>query len=171
MTDFDIEALYRALDEQRRTRGLSWPGVAHQINATFADVKSARPMAVSSMTGMRSRTFIEGNVVLLQLRWLDRTPESFVPGHPAPTTPETTLPHLPTNRILRWDPPALHAALDASRRAGGLTWKQVADEIPGFTPRMLTELAGARHVAFPQVMRLVAWLNQPAVNFTEARSR
>jgi hypothetical protein len=171
VADFDIEALYRALDDQRSAQGLSWSGVAREISASFADVTSARPVAVSSLTSMASRRFLEGDIVLLELRWLDRTPESFVPGHPAPTTPETRLPRLASDRILRWDPPALHGALDSSRRRRCLTWKQVSDEIPGYTPRMLTALANARHVSFPLVMRLVIWLNQPAATFTKARER
>jgi len=50
-----------------------------------------------------------------------------------------------------------------------MTWRQVADEIGGFTPGMLTGLAKARHVGFPRVMRLVAWLDRPAASFTALR--
>jgi len=159
------------MDGQRAARGLTWQRVAREINNTFEGVKTARPVAASTLTGMPSRTSVEGNVVLLVLRWLDRTPESFIPNHPAPTAPGTALPRLPPDRILRWDLQALFATTDAQRRQHGLTWKQVADEIEGFTPGMLTGLAKARHTGFPQVMRLVTWLGQPAVSFTAERSR
>jgi hypothetical protein len=39
-----------------------------------------------------------------------------------------------------------------------------------FTTGMLTGLATARHIGFPRVMRLVAWLSEPAVRFTRPRS-
>jgi hypothetical protein len=50
-----------------------------------------------------------------------------------------------------------------------MTWKQVADEIGGFTPATLTGLAKARHIGFPRVMRLVIWLDRPTASFTVAR--
>src|SRR6185437_1581883 len=83
---------------------------------------------------------VEGNIVL-QMR--AHTGE-FVPGHPAPLAPRTQLPKAPADRRLRWDVPALHAALDARRRERGMTWKQVAEEIGGFTPAMLTGLTASR---------------------------
>lgn len=76
------------------------------------------------------------------------------------------MPQPPPDRRLRWDVPALHAALDQRRREQAMTWKQVADEIVGFTPGMLTGLARARHISFRPVMRLLAWLDQPAARFT-----
>lgn len=131
----------------------------------------ARPVSAPTVKGMQTRTGVQGTIGLLMLRWLGRTPESFVPNHPAPTTPETLLPRSTRDRILRWDVPALHAALSAQRAEPGMTWKQVADEIGGFTPGQLSGLASQRQVAFPQVMRLVAWLGQPAVKFTVLRRR
>jgi Helix-turn-helix len=103
------------------------------------------------------------------LLWLHRTPESFVPGHPSPVTPDKILPEPSPDRRLRWDVPALHAALNQKRQERGMTWKQVADEIGGCTPATLTGLATGRHISFPQAMRLVAWLDRPAVSFTVFR--
>jgi uncharacterized protein YfiM (DUF2279 family) len=169
--DFDLGALYAALDAQREARGLSWEATAREINRSFEGVTTARPLSASTMTGIRRRSVVEGNCVLLMLEWLGRTPESFIPNHPAPTTAETALPSTDNNRILRWNPPALHAALDARRQARGMTWRQVAADIGGVTPAMLTGLAVARHVGFPRVMRLVTWVEQPAARFTAPRSR
>jgi hypothetical protein len=168
LADFDMAALYAALDEQRQARGLSWAGATREINRPGAR-PVLHPVSVSSVTGTRSGRGGEGNIVLLLLLWLGRTPESFVPGHPAPSAPDAVLPQPPADRWLRWDVPALHAALDERRRDRGLTWKQAAAEIGGFTPAMLTGLAKARHVSFPLVMRLTGWLGQPAANFTVAR--
>jgi hypothetical protein len=179
LADFDVEALFAALDGQRQARGLTWAQVTREINGSFAGVAGARPVSASTLAGMLTRSSLEGTIVLLILRWLDRTPESFVPGHPAPVTARTRLPDLPPDRILRWDTRALYAAANAQRRERGMTWKQVADEIggssgrmlSGFTPGMLTGLASARHIGFPRVMRLVARLGAPAVSFTRAAPR
>jgi uncharacterized protein YfiM (DUF2279 family) len=171
LPDFDIAALHAALGEQRVARGLSWEGVAREISATGAGLTSRRPVSASTLTGMLTRRSLEANIVLLELRWLGRTPESFIPGHPAPTTAQTALPDLPPEQVLRWDLPALHAALDSRRRERGMTWKQVAAEIRGFTPGMLTGLTRADHIGVPRVMRLVTWLEQPAVAFTVVRPR
>jgi hypothetical protein len=54
----------------------------------------------------------------------------------------------------------------AAKRA---TWRQVAEEIGGCTPGMLSGLGKARHLSFPQAMRMVAWLGQPAARFTVLR--
>jgi hypothetical protein len=168
LDDFDMGALYAALDEQRRARGLTWAGATREINRPDAR-PVLHPISASSVTGTRHGRGGEGNIVLALLLWLDRTPESFVPDHPAPVTPDTVLRPPPADKWLRWDVPALHAALDHRRRERGLTWKQVADEISGFTPAMLTGLVRGRHVTFPRVMRLVAWADRPAASFTVAR--
>lgn len=83
------------------------------------------PISVSSVTGTRNGRGTEGNIVLQMLLWLDRTPESFVPDHPAPLTPDKLLPQPPPDRRLRSDVPALHAALDRQRHERGMTWKHL----------------------------------------------
>lgn len=47
-----------------------------------------------------------------------------------------------------------------------MTWKQVAQEIGGCTPGMLTNLSKGSRVGFPGVLRLIRWLDQPAARFT-----
>jgi hypothetical protein len=123
--DFDMAALYAALDDQRRTRGLTWAQATREINRPGAR-PVLHPISVSSVTGTRNGRGIEGNIVLPLLLWLYRTPESFVSGHPAPVTPDKILPKPPADRRLRWNVPALHAALNEKRRERGMTWAQVA---------------------------------------------
>jgi hypothetical protein len=65
----------------------------------------------------------------------------------------------------------MHAALDAKRGERGLTWNEVASEIRGFTPGMLTNLAKGPLIGFPRVMALTQWLGCPASHFVRARSR
>jgi hypothetical protein len=74
--DFDLRALYDALDQQRRIRNLSWAAAAREINRFRT---TGHPIAVSSITGLRDKAEAEGDGVLQMLVWLQRTPESFVP--------------------------------------------------------------------------------------------
>jgi hypothetical protein len=162
MTDFDLKALYAALDAQRQARGLSWLQAVREINAPFERMP-ARPISVSTVTGLQSRTAIEGDGVLQMLRWLDRAPESFVPGYQGE---DVALPDAGPGQILRFDTGKLYSNLDARRIEKGMTWKQVAEEIGGFTAAMLTRLSKGGRIGFPQVMRVTRWLGRPAADFT-----
>jgi hypothetical protein len=166
-TDFSIGALYSALDAQRQERGISWQQVVREINALFAHVP-ARPISSSTVTGMRNRSAIDGDGVLQMLRWLDRAPESFVPGHPDAAGETAKLPYAGPHQILRFDTRKLYSALDARRIERGMTWKQVADEIGGFNAATLTRFSKGGRVGFPHVMRITRWLGSPAARFTRA---
>ena len=168
--DFDIDALYQALDAERRARGLSWQRLALEISSQF-DESRATAISPGTLSGMRKRRVIEGDGVLQMLRWLDRTPESFVPGDGTSSSPDATLPAVGRNSILRFDARAIHAALDARRDQRGMTWKQVAAEIGGLNASSLTRLAKGGRVGFPDVMRVVRWLGRPAASFTRASPR
>ncbi len=158
---FDLRALYDALDERRLARGLSWADVAREVNRTRTTL---RPIASSTITGLRDKPKAEGDGVLQMLLWLGRSPESFVPG--GEDTDACRLPELAMGQILRWDTRALYDAMDERRRERGLTWAEVARELPGFTSGMLTSLSKGGRIGFPRVMRLVGWLGRPAVSFT-----
>ena len=69
--DFDIDALYVALDTRRASRGLSWAGVARAAGGWVSP---------STIHGIRSRRALEADGVLQMLLWLDRSPESFMPS-------------------------------------------------------------------------------------------
>ena len=166
--DFDVDGLYAALDTERRARGLSWQQLARQISAQFGRT-GLSPIAASTLRGMCTRRFVEGDGVLQALRWLNRTPESFVAGH-TPASDEV-LPHVESDRILRFDASAIYKALDAQRATRGLTWPEVAREIGGVAPAGLTRLANGGRVGFPEVMRIFRWLGRPAASFTREASR
>jgi len=161
--DFDLQALYDALDAERRARDLTWAALTAQVNRHRT---SLRPIAQSSITGLKAKAGGEGDGILQMLLWLHRTPESFVPGISDADAPHFQLPDVSAGQILRWDTKALHAALDARRRERGMTWAELAGELRGFTPNMLTNLASGPRIGFPRVMRLVRWLDEPAVDFT-----
>lgn len=161
--DFDLRALYEAMDHERRARQLTWKDVAAAVSQRRTRL---RPIAVSTITGLKDKPRGEGDGILQMLLWLRRTPESFVPGMPDPRSACFLRPELTTGQILRWDTRALFAALDARRRERQSTWAEVGEKIGGFTPAMLTGLAHGGRIGFPRVMRLVRWLGRPAAAFT-----
>jgi hypothetical protein len=65
----------------------------------------------------------------------------------------------------------MHAALDAERLKRGIKWKQVAEELPGFTESMLTNLAKGPLIGFPRVMLITQWVGRPAAAFVRDHDR
>jgi len=167
--DFQLAALYHALDERRVAEGLGWEALTRAINDRAVAGGAARPHAIAASTvkGLRDKPVAEGDGVLQMLRWLGRTPESFVPGHPLADAPEAALPDLGPDRVLRWDVRALHRAVEERRAERRLTWPQAAREV-GCSPASLAGLATAQRVGFPGVMRILRWLGRPAAQFTRA---
>jgi hypothetical protein len=161
--DFDLRALYEAIDARRRERDLSWTAVAREVNRFRTTL---RPISASTITSLREKPVGEGDGILQMLLWLGRTPESFVPGIADAEGDGFRLPTVTTGQILRWDTRALFSALNAQRLERKLTWAEVARDIRGFTPGMLTRLAKGGRIGFPRVMRLVRWLDRPAAGFT-----
>src|SRR5262249_19973238 len=100
--EFDIAALYDALDERRRVRGLSWTQVTRELSNRFGSTPP-RAISPSTLIGMRRRRVIDGDGVLQMLLWLGRSPESFVRGHTGESNPAEQLPDVGPSRILRFD--------------------------------------------------------------------
>ena len=164
--DFDLKALYDALDEQRGSLELSWAAANREINRFKTD---GHPIATSTITGLKSKAAGEGDGILQMLLWLRRTPESFVPGFEEADAERFRLRVVGEDQILRWDVKALHSALNAQRQGRGMSWQEVAQEVGGYNADGLTRLAKGRgRVGFPRVMRIVSWLGQPAATFTRA---
>jgi hypothetical protein len=161
--DFDLRALYDALEARRQERRMTWADVAREVNR-FRTTR--HPVAASTMRGLRDTRSGEGDGILQMLLWLERSPESFVRGVAEADAPRYRLPDVTMGQIVRWNTRALFDALNAQRQARQLTWAQVAREIGGFTPGMLTNLAKGGRIGFPRVMRLVRWLDRPSVEFT-----
>jgi hypothetical protein len=119
------------------------------------------------MTGTRTRSAAEGDGVLAMLRWLNRTPESFMPGYRESEQIDARLPDVPPGKVLRFDSKKIYAAVDARRIERQMTWPQVAKEI-GTNASSLMHLAKGKRVVFPGVMRIFRWLKRPAADFTRA---
>lgn len=160
MTDFDIGAYFGALDTERIRRGLTWAGLTRELNAPFAHRPDIHPISSSTITGMRSRGSLNGNIVVHTLMWLRRAPEEFMIDHPVEPG---SLPELEVGHLRRWDTVALYETIDARRDALQLSWSKVAVEVGGFTSETLRSLRNS--VGFPRVMRVLGWLRRPAAEF------
>jgi hypothetical protein len=167
---FDMHELHRVLDEARRARGLSWAELAAEINRPFDGTPSI-PISVGTVRGMRDKRSVTSAVVLQVLRWLRRTPESFLSGSDDSAHAAGALPEAGPSRILRFDTRTMHAALDAKRARQGMTWKQVAGELPGFSESTLRNLASGPLIGFPRVMMITQWLDRPAASFVRDHDR
>lgn len=161
---FDMSLLHASLDAERRRRQLSWTDLVAEINRPF-DGTSSIPIAVAAIRDMAKKTSVTSAVVLQVLRWLGQPPEHFLQGDAAPSPAAEPLPEPGPSRILRFDTRAIHGALNAERATRGLTWKQVAAELPGFSESMLSNLATGPLIGFPRVMMLTQWLGVPATRF------
>jgi hypothetical protein len=162
--------LAEALNVARCERGLSWPELTAEINRPFAGTDSI-PISLSTLKGIASKQSVTSAVVLQVLGWLERGPECFLSPPDSAEKPHEVLPASGPGRILRFDTRAMYQALDAERVERGMTWKQVAAELPGFSASMLRNLATGPLIGFPRVMRITQWIGQPAASFVRVRSR
>ncbi|HYM26027.1 MAG TPA: hypothetical protein VEU08_22575 [Vicinamibacterales bacterium] len=167
---FDLQALFGALDAQRRARGLTWAAAVRDMSGPFAGGGSRR-LAVSTVTRLRTQPVAEGDGVLQMLGWLGGTPESFVPGCPVEAVPLPAVAPDSTRRVLRMDTRKLHAAVDAARVSRGLTWDEAAREIGRWSAGSLAHLSKGGRTGFPHVMRITAWLGRPLADFVRLTSR
>jgi len=164
--DFSLRALFNALDAQRQARGLSWSQVIKEMHQR-SDRPSTRRLSQSTVSGIGTRSAAEGDGILAMLRWLNRTAESFVPGHRDSKEISSWRPDIPPGMFLRFDAKKIYAALDARRLEREMTWAEVAKEI-GTNSASLTHLAQGKRVGFPGIMRILKWLDRPAADFTRA---
>jgi hypothetical protein len=168
--DFDIAALFDALDSQRRNRGMGWQGVAKEQwdqSATLNARRDDHPISASTLTGMAKRRDTSCQHALFMLRWLGRTPESFMPGSTADAK-RTALPIVGPDQRLRWDLQELYDALDSQRRERSFTWPHLAQELQ-CSPSQLSGIKRARFaIGMRLAMRIVTWLDRPARDFVHA---
>ena len=167
---FDVAALYAALDQKRTGLGLSWTAVARQIWDLSSELNERRPtdhpISPSTLTNMAKKPQISCQHALFMLRWLERTPESFLVGWGSSGNDERfALPVAGPDRRLRWALKRLYAAMDEKRRQEGLTWSGLA-AVLDCTPSQLTGLRTAKFTTgMDQAMRIVQWLDRPAADF------
>ena len=166
-TEFDIDALFAALDRRRCVEGLSWAGVADEIwrlSAELNDKRRDHPIAPATLTGMTKRGNTSCQHALFMLRWLGAAPEDFI-DLPHPATVGVPLPETDSAHRLRWSLVALHGALDKSRAERGETWQQTARRLSCTS----SQVTGLRTAKFGTGMRLAMRVSQslgrPAADF------
>ncbi len=165
--DFDAIAFYDAMDAERVARGMSWRQVADALceqSSLLNERRRDHPISPSTLTNIAKRRDTTCQHALFILRWLGRSPESFVPT----SRVNAPLPAAGPDRRLRWNLGALYEALDARRRTRGLSWTELA-RIIGCAPSQLTGIRTARYaIGMRLAMRIVQWLEEPASRFVHA---
>jgi hypothetical protein len=164
---FDAGALYLALDARRAELGLSWKGVADQIwelSFELNDRRRDHPISPSTLIGIAKTSRTSCQHALFMLRWLGRSPESFLRDANAEDL-RFALPEAGPDRRLRWALKLLYASMDEKRRQEGLTWPALAG-ILECSPNQLTGLRTAKFATGMDLsMRIVQWLGRPAADF------
>jgi len=168
--DFSLRALYNALDEQRRARGLSWVEATRQMNGPVDPsnrhaASKEHALSASTVKATRIRTVSEGDGVLQMLRWLNRSPESFLPNRDLANVTRAQLPDVPQGGVLRFDTKKLYEKLNSRRQESNMTWQDAASQI-GVAAASLQHLSKGGRTSFPQVMRILRWLGRSAAEFT-----
>jgi hypothetical protein len=170
IVEFDIQAMYSAMDAKRTSLGLSWPNVAQALwdqSAPLNERRKDHPISPATLTGIAKRGDCTCQHALFVLRWLGRTPEDFLAG-PSANRGRVALPPADEDHRLRWNLGAVYTALDERRRERGLTWRELARVIR-CTDNQLTGLRTARYaIGMKLMMRIVQWLDVPAATFIYA---
>jgi hypothetical protein len=164
---FDGKALYQAMDERRTELGLSWTGVANGIWAVSAELNERlrdHPISPSTLTNLAKTSRTSCQHAVFMLRWLGRSPESFLLGAVGDEE-RFALPEAGSDRRLRWSLKLLYAAMNDKRRADGLTWVELASLV-GCSPHQLTGVRTAKFaIEMDLAMRIVQWVDRPASEF------
>jgi hypothetical protein len=167
VSEFNALGLYDAMEAQRADRGLSWRQVAAELWEQSDVLNASRrdhPISASTLTGIATRHDCTCQHALFILRWLGRTPESFLVPQP-PAREETRLPVVGRDQRLRWDLAALAQRLDERRQERGLTWKALATELR-CSSHQAQGLRTIRYaIGMRLAMRIVQWVEQPAAAF------
>jgi hypothetical protein len=167
---FEVGALYAALDEKRTGLSISWQAVANEIWQLSSDLNDRRkdhPISPATLTNMAKNPRTSCQHALFMLRWLGRSPESFLEGAEGATGDDErfALPVAGADRRLRWALKLLYASMDEKRRQEGLTWAALA-AVLGCSANQLTGLRTAKFATgMDLAMRIVQWLGRPASDF------
>lgn len=163
---FDAAGLLAEVDARRAEAGLTWTGVAAELTEQSGELR-ARLGDHAVCPGALVRTVQRGSMscqyAVMLLQWLGRVPEEFLTAK-RHDVGETRLPSVGTDARLRWDLPALHAAVNAERHRRDLSWNDLA-AVLDCTPGRLTNLRTARLADMELTMRLTQWLGRPAADF------
>lgn len=165
-TLFDGDAMIRALDAQRVSRGLDWNQLAVELYQQSSDLNAELKdncLCQGALVRTAHRGTMSCQYALIILRWISHAPEDFLKGN-AVDVGDTRLPGAGPDKRLRWDLPLLHGALDQHRREQGVTWASLARELH-CTANRLTNLKTARLADMDLAMRITQRIRRPAADF------
>ena len=154
---FDVQSLWDAMNAKRRKSGYTESEMMEALNR----VNNQRvPMALETVKNMVRRRDTTCQHALHMLRWLDRTPESFLTN----AQQDAPLPFSSEKRLY-WSMPALGEAVDKEKKSRGLTWQQVADELD-CTRNQASGIRKLRYgMSVHLAMRITLWLGRPSTEF------
>ena len=118
---FDVLGLWEAMDSKRAALDMTEKQMMEDLNAVN---NNSVPIALATVKNMVKRQDTSCQHSLHMLRWLDRTPESFLIGSEL----EEPLPFSAEGRLY-WNLRALAAALGEEREDRGATWKELASRL------------------------------------------
>ncbi|HXC98936.1 MAG TPA: helix-turn-helix transcriptional regulator, partial [Verrucomicrobiae bacterium] len=133
---------------RRQSEGLSWNEVSKQMG-----------VAASTIRRTERGGPMETDGVLAMVRWVEGVPEDFIQGTRA----------VPPKGLLypgRFNCKALFEAIDEHRRARGMTWLELAQEIGNVSPPMLTRLSKGSRIEVNVMVALVSYLGRTVHSFT-----
>lgn len=164
--DFDVAVFHAAVDEEREARTLTWAGVARELNRPIAHLSQVHPYSASTLAGMTSRRadLLNPHMVMNLLRWLGRTAESFVPGHPDAAMAAMMADDAPRG-LGRWDFSELHHAIQARCVERGITMADAAAAIGVPSASLHKVEAGRGTIGVRALIRMAMWLGRPATDF------
>jgi len=152
--DFDLPALFDAVEEQRTDRGMSWTALTREIawtsHGTFERMQA---------TGAGSC-----HIVTPLIQWVGRTPESFT--HDADGFEGELLPDPGRGRWRwYWHMPELAAAVETRRVERELSVAELADLL-GTSPAEIEHLAATRYgTTISFAMRCARFVERSATSF------
>jgi hypothetical protein len=151
--DFDVIALWEAVDAQRGSRGMSWGQVTRVLGW----------MSQSTIERMGQRGTATCNHVLPMIQWVGRTPESFTVDPKGAVHEPLPDPHGPWRWW--WAHHDLASAVDARRQHRGITWKQVAEDM-GVEVAAVQRLTKVKYgPAIGLAMIAARWVQRSATSF------
>jgi transcriptional regulator with XRE-family HTH domain len=159
---FDVQALWNALDEQRRSRSMTWAAVGR-----------ATGVSPSTLTRTQRAMDLEADGMVQMTRWLGVAPEAFCrgPAHDDVPRVEPAGDGADEGGILRVDTAALYAALEERRTRDDLSWTEVAAamETGRATPEALRGLRRGGRVSVQLLLSITRWLGTPSTEFFTRR--
>jgi hypothetical protein len=156
-SDFDFTKLWNSMNAKQESERFSEKQMMDDLNV----VNNNRvPFSLATVKNMMRRNDGTCQHTLHILRWLDRTPESFLVGERI----EESMPFSAEGRLY-WNMQALAAAVAEGKEQRGATWKLLAQEL-NCSPSQVSGLHKVRYgISIHLAMRITQWLLRPSTDF------